>query len=101
MRKSFDGLCGLVVNELGRDPLSGDVYVFINRKKDRIKLLIWEASGFWLLYHQLEAGRFQLPGAENANEIVIGYDELILLLEGIELNSIRRRKRYRGLKKSA
>ena len=58
MRKSFDGLSGLINNELKKNPLSGDVFIFINKRRDRIKLLIWDRTGFWLFYKRLEKGRF-------------------------------------------
>jgi transposase len=96
MRKSFDGLCGLVSSELECDPLSGDVYVFINRRRDRIKLLIWDRNGFWLFYHRLEKGRFQFPQEmADSPAVAICYEELIMLLEGIDLTSLKRRRRYR------
>ncbi|MDZ7364227.1 MAG: IS66 family insertion sequence element accessory protein TnpB [candidate division KSB1 bacterium] len=61
MRKSFDGLSGVVATVLGRDPTSGDVYVFVNRRHDRMKLLVWDRTGFWIFYKRLEHGTFQLP----------------------------------------
>jgi len=60
MRKSFDGLCGIVTNQLGGDPLSDDVYVFAYRRRDRAKLLVWERTGFWLFYKRLEKTTLQL-----------------------------------------
>lgn len=64
MRKSFDGLSGVVTSALGRDPTNGDVYVFVNRRRDRMKLLVWDHTGFWLFYKRLEQGTFQLPRHE-------------------------------------
>lgn len=93
MRKGFDGLSGLVLDELGRDPLSGEVFVFINRKGDRMKLLVWERGGFVLWYKRLESGTFELPGSE-AKTYPLRYEELVLMLEGIVLSSVRRRKRF-------
>ncbi len=95
MRKSFDGLCGLVTSALRRDPLSGDVYVFVNRRRDRMKLLVWDRSGFWIFYKRLEQGSFQLPHplAEHPS-LELPYDELMMILEGIDLASIKRRRRY-------
>lgn len=95
MRKSFDGLSGLVTSALSRDPTSGDVYVFLNRRRDRMKLLLWDRTGFWLFYKRLEQGTFQLPTtvAEQAS-LELRYDELLLILEGIDLASIKRRRRY-------
>ncbi len=78
-----------------RNPLSGDVYVFINRRRDRMKLLVWEGGGFWIFYKRLERGTFQLPGAsEEGASLELGYEELMLIIEGIELGNIRRRHRY-------
>lgn len=94
MRKSFDGLSGLINNELKKNPLSGDVFIFINKRRDRIKLLIWDRNGFWLFYKRLEKGRFQSLFANGQKGFSISYETLIMLLEGIDLNSIKRRKRY-------
>jgi transposase len=89
MRKSFDGLCGLVTAELGRDPLSGEVFVFVNRRRTHLKLLVWDRSGFVLYYKRLEAGTFELPATDQ-----LRWDELVLMLEGVSLASARYRKRY-------
>ncbi|MFQ5637797.1 MAG: IS66 family insertion sequence element accessory protein TnpB [bacterium] len=95
MRKSFDGLCGLIRQAMARDPLSGDVYVFLNRRRDRIKLLVWERGGFWIFYKRLEAGSFQLPpDSHHADTIALPYAELLMLIEGIDLTGVKRRKRY-------
>ena len=96
MRKSFDGLCGLVRSGLGRDPLSGDVFVFINRRRTHIKLLLWDRSGFVLYYKRLEAGTFELPEVER-----LSWQQLVLMLEGVSLKSARYRKRYRQPGKKA
>jgi transposase len=91
MRKSFDGLSGLVREKMGKDVLSGDVFIFLGKDLTRIKLLVWETGGFVLYYKRLEAGTFQLPrpGQES-----ITYSELCLLLEGVEVEVTRRRKRF-------
>lgn len=95
MRKSFNGLSGLVRSELGRDPLLGDVFIFLNGRRDKIKLLVWNRSGFVIFYKSLEQGSFELPGFEaGAKSYALKWDELILILEGVELKSVRRRKRY-------
>lgn len=97
MRKGFDGLCGIIYSQLKSDPLSGDVYLFMNRRRDRIKMLVWDRGGFWLLYKRLESGRFQfLQPAANENSVEITYDILLMLIEGIDIGSIRRKKRYNG-----
>ena len=96
MRKSFDGLCGIVMTHLEQDPTSGAVFLFLNRRRDRIKLLVWDRNGFWILYKRLEQGRFQSPVAgAGKKEIQLSYETIIMLLEGIDLNSIKRRKRYK------
>jgi len=89
MRKSFDGLCGLVKSGLERDPLSGDVYVFINRRRTHIKLLVWDRSGFVLYYKRLEQGTFEIPAPG-----ALSWRQLVLMLEGVSLKSARYRKRY-------
>jgi len=95
MRKSFDGLFGIVSGVLSLDPLSGDVYVFLNRRRDRIKLLVWDRGGFWIFYKRLEKGTFQLPpGSSQADTIELPYEELMMLIEGIDLGSVRRRSRF-------
>jgi transposase len=95
MRKSFNGLFGIVSNALSSDPLSGDVYVFINKRKDRLKLLFWDKGGFWIFYKRLEKGTFQRPvSCSGTSSIDLSYEELVMMLEGIDLNTIKRRSRY-------
>ncbi len=89
MRKGFDGLCGLVRSILKRDPLSGDVYVFINRRRTHIKLLVWDRSGFVLYCKRLERGTFEIPEPGP-----LSWRRLVLILEGVSLKSARYRKRY-------
>ena len=96
MRKSFDGLCGLVTDSLGQDPLSGSLFLFANRRRDRIKLLYWDNDGYALWYKRLEAGTSQIPQFEAQQaSVVISQGELAMLLDGIDLSSVRRRKRYK------
>jgi len=97
MRKSFHGLIGLTESVLGKDPLSGDLFVFINRRRDRIKLLYWGGTGFCIWYQQLEQGSYQLPDAANAGPegIELTASQLSLILDGIDLASVRQRPRYR------
>lgn len=94
MRKSFDGLHGLVVEVLRQDPLSGDLFVFLNRRHDRVKLLIWEEDGMLIVYKRLERGTFAMPKGEG-DSIVLSSAQLALLLGGIDLRQTRPRKRYR------
>ncbi len=89
MRKSFDGLCGLVRSEMDRDPLSGDVFIFLNRRRTHIKLLVWDRSGFVLYYKRLEEGTFELPATHQ-----ISWDRLVMMLEGVSMKKLRYRKRY-------
>jgi transposase len=96
MRKAYDGLAGEVREFMGQDPLSGSLFVFVNRCRNRMKVLVWDRHGFWLLCKRLEAGRFQLPGeAATVNGALhLTYEQLLLIIEGIDLRSIRRRKRF-------
>jgi transposase len=94
MRKSFDGLSGLVSEVFGQEPLSGDLFVFVNRRRDRLKILMWDRDGLALWYKRLEAGTFQVPAATTAG-VELDAAQLSMLLAGIDLNTARRRKRYR------
>jgi len=94
MRKSFNGLHGLVSEVLGQDPQSGDFFVFINRRRDRVKILLWEGDGLVIWYKQLEAGTFAMP-AGDGDSIALSPTQLTLLLGGIDLKNTRLRKRYR------
>lgn len=96
MRKGFDGLSGLVSSELGKDPLDGSVYIFINRRRDRMKMLVFEHGGFMLYYKRLEQGTFDLPARINAHgPILLSWEVLVLLISGIKLDKIVRKKRYK------
>lgn len=99
MRKGVSGLSGLVRNELRRDPLSGEVFIFINRRRNRMKILVWQPGGFLLYYKQLERGQFEYPSAKPGAGYQISWRELLLILEGIELKSARSLKRF-SLKKT-
>jgi transposase len=94
MRKSFDGLHGLTLEVLREDPLSGDLFVFLNRRRDRVKLLIWEGDGMLIVYKRLERGTFALPDHEG-DALKLTATQLALLLGGIDLKQTRQRKRYR------
>lgn len=91
MRKGFDGLSGLVRDSLQRDPLSGDVFIFLNRRRSQVKLLLWERDGFSIYHKRLEGGTYELPASSHAE---LRSEELMLILQGISLKSIRRRKRF-------
>lgn len=93
MRKGFNGLSGLVRQHFQHDLLSGDVFVFLNKRRDRIKLLVWDRNGFVVAYKVLEQGTFELPASEKST-LELSWTDLQLLLEGIEIKSVKRRKRY-------
>jgi transposase len=95
IRNGFDGLSGLVRNKLGQDPVSGDIYIFLNRKRTLIKLLVWDQSGFAIWHKRLEQGTFEIPGVCSGSQAIeISRQKQMLMLEGISLNSIKKRKRY-------
>ena len=95
MRRSFDGLAMMAREGMGQDPLSGHLFVFFNRRGDRVKILFWDRSGFCLWYKRLEEGVFRLP--QNLADAVnpeVELADLSLILEGIDLSGAQRRKRY-------
>jgi transposase len=95
MRKSFDGLVGLVTTTLRKDPLRDGIFAFVNKRRDRMKILLWDRHGFWLLYKRLEAGRFQVPPPDaGPRGLRLSYEQLVMIIEGIDLRSVRRRRRY-------
>lgn len=89
MRKSIDGLCALVDNELERNPTDRCLYVFLNRGRDKIKLLIWHRNGYWLLYKRLEKQRFSWPDWFEADALELSHTQLDQLLDGVNLNGLR------------
>jgi transposase len=95
MRKGFNGLSGLVINKLKQNPLSGDVFIFVNRSRTLIKLLVWDQTGFAIWHKRLEQGTFEMPLIDSStNSVEINRQKLMLILEGISLKNIRSRKRY-------
>lgn len=95
MRKGIDSLVGIVNNELGKDPLTGDLFIFINRRKRQIKMLHWQGDGFAIFYKRLEKGTYEFPRENNTdNKQKISAATLHLMLEGIKLSSVKKRKRY-------
>ncbi len=94
MRKGFDGLCGLVRDSMGHDPLSGQVYIFLNRPRTLIKLLHWEAGGLVVFYKRLEKGTFH-PPANLEKGGKIAWTQLVLMVEGIRVLDSRQLPRYR------
>ena len=102
MRKGFDTLAALVKDFLGQDPLSGHLFLFVGRAKDRLKILYWDADGYALWYKRLEEGTFRMPraGTDDAS-VELKASELAMMLEGIDLRSIKRTKRMTlGMKKA-
>ena len=96
MKYSFDALMGQAQKIFDQDPCSGHLFLFLNRNRDRIKVLFWDKDGFCILYKRLEAGSFQLPRAANDQEgIELDYKQLTRLLNGLDLQTARRRRRYR------
>lgn len=96
MLKSFNGLCGIVTNELGRDLLTGDVFIFFNKRKTSVKILTWEMDGFAIYYKQLEKGTFEFtPNDADGKGAAISYSQLLLILEGISLSRVHYRPRYK------
>lgn len=97
MRKSFDGLSGMVRQVLEQDPLSGALFLFRNRSHDRLKILYWDRDGLAIWYKRLERGSFQLPSdlisSSEVTSCQITAEELSLLLDGIDLSSVQRRPR--------
>jgi transposase len=95
MRKSFNGLSALIRAELGQDPLSGNVFIFFNRQRDQVKLLLFEQDGFGIFHKRLEKGTFELPKTTGeSTDSLIAWQDLQFILQGVELTSIRLRKRY-------
>lgn len=103
MRKSFHGLVALTESALQQDPLSGSLFVFLNRRRDRIKILYWGQTGFCIWYQQLEKGTYQLPEEprEGQEVLEVTRSQLSLILDGIDLCSARQRKRFQSPKESA
>ncbi len=95
MRKSFHALAALVKYKMQNNVLSGDVYIFISRRRNAIKLLRWEGDGFAIFYKRLEKGTFELPGYDSTgNSILITDNELSFILKGIALKRVKYRPRY-------
>ena len=94
MRRSFDGLAMMATSVVQEDPLSGHLFVFINRRRDRVKVLWWDDDGLAIFYKRLEEGTYELPmGSGGSVEMTDG--DLSMLLDGVDLSSVRRRRRFR------
>jgi transposase len=97
LRKGFDGLFGLVRDQLGEDPLSGHLFLFTNKMRTRLKALVWDGSGLWVCAKRLERGRFHWPQpkTEMARNVLMRPEELAMLLNGIDLKQTQPRKNWR------
>ena len=88
MRKSFGALSGLVRNNLGCDPTSGEVFIFINKRRDKVKLLHWQGSGYLLFYKRLEKGTFELPRYDaSIGSITLNYSQLVMIIDGLSIKN--------------
>jgi transposase len=94
LRRSIDGLAAVVRERFELDPLSGHLFLFRNRRGDRIKILAWDAGGFWVLYKRLERGTFAWPTEDDDRPVVIRSGDLLLLISGVDLAHTRRRRWY-------
>jgi transposase len=95
LRKGFDALSGLVTAAFSQDPTSGHLFLFVNRRRDRLKILYWDRDGLAIWYKRLETGSFQIPAvSHDAASIEMSPTQLSLILSGIDINSARQRKRY-------
>lgn len=94
LRRSIDGLAMLVRERFGLDPLSGHLFVFRNRRGDRLKILVWDSSGFWILYKRLEQGTFAWPDDAETGSVTITSRDLAVLLSGVDVTHTRRRRWY-------
>ena len=95
MRKGFDGLFGLVRDHLLQDPLSGHLFVFVNRHRTRVKALVWDGSGLWVCAKRLEKGRFNWPECDKQTSINLRAEQLAMLLNGLDLAEAKQRDWYR------
>ena len=93
MNYSFDSLMGLTQRIFDRDPLSGHLFLFVSRNRDRLKILHWDGTGYWLYYKLLEAGTFEVVASEGKYK-QIDSTQLAMLLGGVSLVSVKRRRRY-------
>ena len=94
MRKGFEGLYGLVRDQLGHDPLSGHLFLFSNRTHTRLKALVWDGSGLWVCAKRLERGRFHWPEARDVQSVSMRPEELAMLLNGMDLTQAHPRSNW-------
>jgi transposase len=94
LRRSIDGLAALVRERLDLDPLAGHLFLFRNRRGDRVKILAWDQSGFWVFYKRLERGTFAWPAEADGAPVTLRSGDLLLLIAGVDLAHTRRRRWY-------
>lgn len=94
MRNGFDGLAGIVRNHLKKDPITGDIFIFLNKNKTHIKLLYWDGDGFAIFYKRLEKGRYTLPAHKDTSK-ELKREELLMLLEGLSFSEMKRKGRFK------
>ena len=95
MRKGFDTLCGVVRSQMGRNPLSGEVFIFVNRQHSTVKLLHWERDGLVLYHKRLEKGSFEKPRFdEKLSSFQMKWSELVMMIQGLSMKNIVQRKRF-------
>ena len=98
MRKGFDSLCGIVSSQMQLDALSGAIYIFINKKRNQVKLLLWEGDGLSLYHKRLERGTYERPQMQDGESgCMIAPQQLQFILQGVALHKIQYRKRYKKL----
>ena len=95
MRKGFDALCGTVYNEMKLNPLTGDLYIFINRTRSHIKMLHWQGDGYAVFYKRLEKGTYEIPIPQGDYQSVsLSSEQLLFILQGVVLKSVKKKLRY-------
>ena len=99
MRRSFDALASMVTNQFGKDPYAGDVFIFVGKHRNRVKVLVWDISGFWVCAKRLEKGTFAIPAplltTESKATLPLSPAEVYLLLEGIDVHRATYKQHYR------
>lgn len=98
MRKGIDSLVGIVNNALGKDPLTGDLFIFINKRRRQIKMLHWQGDGFAVFYKRLESGTYEFPSLiDSSLSSLLSAEQLLFILQGVRLKSVKKRKRYQHI----
>lgn len=98
MRKSFDSLCGIVQEDLDSNPTDGSVYLFVNKLRDKVKILHWRTGGFILYYKRLEKGTFEVPAYdESVKSIELNYAQLVLLFDGITIGNLTQKSQQKSI----